>query len=446
MGKRIEFLFLFLATFIERHKRHIGLGTIIGFFVTLFILQIYPLYNQIFGVKEERIGLIGQYTENTIPLIIKNQISLGLTSLTQSGEASPSLALSWNMEPDGLKYTFHLKPNYYWHDQTKFTSKDINYKLKNVTFTPLDENTITVTLKEDNQFSPLPVILSQPLFKNNLVGLGNYKVSRIKYNGDYISELTLHPLKSTLAPIKYRFYPNKDEAILAFKLGEINIIENLSDASEFKNWQNLKITEVNMFDRFVGIFLNLRDQNFKEKEIRQGVNYAVPRFDKFEKAYTPISPLSWAYSSKIRLYRYDPDIAKKILSKSPMSSSSSELTISTYSSLVDIAQTVADAWNKIGIKTKIKVEASIPADYEVFILTLAIPSDPDQYQYWQSTQDITNISHYSNLKIDKLLEDGRKTSDQEKRKKIYADFQRYLVDDSPVIFLYHPKQYIVERK
>jgi len=79
-------------------------------------------------------------------------------------------------------------------------------------------------------------------------------------------------------------------------------------------------------------------------------------------------------------------------------------------------------------------------------LTFQVPSDPDQYQFWQSTQEDTNITHYTNLKIDKLLEDGRKTLDKDTRKKIYADFQRYLVDDSPVIFLYFPKAYTVERK
>lgn len=397
------------------------------------------------NAKEERIGFIGQFDENNLPLSIKNQLSFGLTTLTPTGEASPSLALSWKMDPNGLTYTFYLKNNLYWHDGTKLTSKDIQYKLRNLSFTPLDDYTIKVLLKDD-PFSPLPVVLSQPLFKNKLIGLGNYKVTWIKYNNDYISELNLTPVKSNLSPIKYKFYPNKNDAILAFKIGEINTIENLTDVNEFKNWQNVKVTEVNLYDRFVGIFLNLRNSDFKEKEIRQGLNYAVPKFEKYEKAFTSISPLSWAYSSKIRLYRYDPEVAKKILSKSPLASSSSELTISTYSSLVDIAQTVADAWNKIGIKTKVKVESSIPPEYEVFILTLAIPPDPDQYQYWQSTQDQTNITHYSNLKIDKLLEDGRKSSDLDTRKKIYADFQRYLVDDSPVIFLYHPKQYIIERK
>ena len=69
-----------------------------------------------------------------------------------------------------------------------------------------------------------------------------------------------------------------------------------------------------------------------------------------------------------------------------------------------------------------------------------MPQDPDQYVLWHSDQR-NNITHYKNLRIDKLLEDGRSISDIEKRKKIYADFQKYLTDDAPASFLYFPKEY-----
>ncbi|HLD24400.1 MAG TPA: hypothetical protein VJB96_00640, partial [Patescibacteria group bacterium] len=74
-----------------------------------------------------------------------------------------------------------------------------------------------------------------------------------------------------------------------------------------------------------------------------------------------------------------------------------------------------------------------------------VPSDPDQYPFWHSTQSQTNVTGYSNVKIDKLLEDGRSELDQEKRKLIYADFQRRLVEDAPAIFLYYAKLYSIKR-
>ncbi|KKQ55358.1 MAG: ABC-type dipeptide transport system, periplasmic component, partial [Candidatus Woesebacteria bacterium GW2011_GWC1_38_13] len=63
-----------------------------------------------------------------------------------------------------------------------------------------------------------------------------------------------------------------------------------------------------------------------------------------------------------------------------------------------------------------------------------------------STQSETNITKYKNLRIDKILEDGRVEQDKEKRKELYFDFQRFLIEDSPAIFLYHPVWYNIHRK
>ncbi|MGB9637438.1 MAG: peptide-binding protein, partial [Microgenomates group bacterium] len=68
----------------------------------------------------------------------------------------------------------------------------------------------------------------------------------------------------------------------------------------------------------------------------------------------------------------------------------------------------------------------------------------DQYSFWHSTQS-NNLSGFKNFRIDKLLEDGRKTLAEEERKNIYFDFQRFLVEESPVVFLIHPTVYCVSR-
>jgi peptide/nickel transport system substrate-binding protein len=38
---------------------------------------------------------------------------------------------------------------------------------------------------------------------------------------------------------------------------------------------------------------------------------------------------------------------------------------------------------------------------------------------------------YSNLEVDRLLEQGRTTSDREERKKIYGQYQKILSEDQP---------------
>lgn len=443
MKKKLQFLWVFLITFTNRHKKFIALGSLAGFFSTLLFLQAYPLYTKLADIKSKKIGVIGRFTENTLPLNIRNEISVGLTSLLPSGEATGSLALFWELDKSEKTYTFHLRSNILWHDGKHFASKDINYKIKGATVSFPDENTWKITIPD--AYAPLPTILSTPLIRPGLIGLGAYKISDIQYSGDFISELDLKSLVPDLSDLTYKFYSNADDAVLAFKLGEVNTLLNMPDIADLTTWKKIKVAQTTMFDNYVGIFFNLNNQLFKEKEIRQALTYAIPSFDNYAKAYTPISPLSWAYSAKVRLYRYDPETAAKILEKSDLSTSSGELTVTTFASFIKLGQSIVDAWNKVGVRAKVRIVNAIPPDYQILLLAQPIPPDPDQYQFWQSTQNDTNLTHYNNLKIDKLLEDGRKTTDRDKRIKIYADFQRYLVDDAPVIFLYYPKVYTVER-
>lgn len=424
------------------------MGIIFGFIATLFILQTHPIYNRLSSLRNKRIGMVGRFRESSLPLSIQNQLSLGLTSIMPSGEATSSLAFKWTVDPSEKIYVFYLRPDVYWHDGKKFTAKDINkdikYKIKDADIIPIDDTTLKITLKEP--FSPLPTILTNPIIRQDLIGVGQYKLSAIHYLGDLISDISLKSIIPDFPSKTYKFYPTLSEAVLAFKLGEIDVLQNIPDTLDLETWPKVKATQSNVYDNYVGLFFNLKDSIFKEKEIRQALIYAIPDIPNFTKTYTPISPLSWAYSQKVRLYRFDPETSAKMLVKSPLASSSSEITITTFSSFVKLAQSIVDAWQKVGVQAKIRIVNSLPSDYQMLLLAQNIPADPDQYPYWQSTQNIANFSHYDNKKIDKLLEDGRKTLDQEKRKKIYADFQRYLVDDAPVIFLYYPKVYTVERK
>jgi len=86
----------------------------------------------------------------------------------------------------------------------------------------------------------------------------------------------------------------------------------------------------------------------------------------------------------------------------------------------------------------------IGEDFDVLLAVQEIPRDPDQYHLWHSTQP-GNITNFWNPRIDKLLEDGRRISSLEERKKIYFDFQRFLVEEAPVVFLYYPTSYEISR-
>lgn len=434
--------FWFIRGYIDKHRRLLFSGFIAGFLIFLLSIKLYPFLITPLKYKTRKIAVVGAYTPTTLPSYIQNLISVGLTSLSQSGEATSSIALDWEIKDEGKTYIFNLRNGLLWHDGTKFKASDINYNLKDVTFTPITDNLLKITLKEP--FSPLPTILSRPIFKRGLIGLGPYRVQKLKLKGDKFSSISLEPLVENLPFIEFKFYPNEEAALTAFKLGEVSVLERISQASEFSSWPNVIITQQTYYNFNVILFYNTRLPFLQKKAVRQALAYAIPSLSE-ETSLGPLNPKSWAYNSVVKNFTQNLQLAESLLDKEGLATTSSELTLSTFSSFLPIAQKIASSWQSLGIKTNIKVENSLPADFDVLLVSQEIPADPDQYHLWHSTQ-ATNITGFSSPKIDKLLEDGRRTSDKGKRLKIYQDFQRYLVEEAPAVFLYHPKLYTVERK
>lgn len=416
----------------------------LSFLLTLLLFQVIPFLALYFGVNRKKVGIVGNFSSQNLPLFIQNQLSMGLTKLSMDGNAVSAAASSWDIAPDNTTYTVHLKKDLKWHDGTSFTAQNVSIRLGGIDVSIVDNSTVRIRLKET--YAPLPVLLSQPLFKDAFIGLGSYKLVRLVQSEDVISELDIQSLDGSYPDISYKFYPTFEDAILAFKLGEIDILKDIPKIGEIKSWKNVNISESVQYDRIMTVFINLKNEKFKDKEIRQALAYAIPKNEDEERSLTPISPLSWAYSKKIRLYTFDPETAKSILSKSSLRNSEDPVILSTLPQYIQKAEFIARSWENVGVKVRVKVETGIPPDFQMFLGNLPIPPDPDQYQYWQSTQENTNITGYNNPKIDKLLEDGRKTLNQESRKLIYASFQLYIVDDLPAIFLYFPKVYTIERK
>lgn len=361
-----------------------------------------------------------------------------MTAIAADGSAIPALATNWEVDSEGRVYLFTIDTNATWHTGQSLSSSDINYNIRNVIFSPISADRIKVTLEEP--FSPLLTLFSKPIFQRGLKGVGDYKVSAVRLNGEFVNYLKLTPASDTNLPnLEYRFYRTEAAAILAYKLGNVDIIEDVSEVSELNNWKNTLLEPRVKDDRIVAIYFNLGNSLLSDKTVRQALGYAVPDLG-VPRLQSPISVTSWAYSDRVRSYTFDIDRAKRLLGETP-----GTINITTFSQYLETAQKIAASWSQLGFNVDVKVENSLPADYQVLVSAQDTPPDPDQYPFWHQTQQQTNVTGYANVKIDKLLEDGRREIDPEKRKAIYADFQRYLTEDAPAIFLYHPILFTVRR-
>jgi peptide/nickel transport system substrate-binding protein len=196
----------------------------------------------------------------------------------------------------------------------------------------------------------------------------------------------------------------------------------------------------------ITLFYNTQDKNLSDKQLRDALSYALPnQFKDGERAYSPIPPTQWAFNPNIQRLQ-DTTHAKLLLDAALGKDTSNfpSIIISTQSRYLQTAKDIQAAWKQIGINSKIDVVDGLPSVFQVYLGNFNVPKDPDQYTLWHSYQE-NNISGYKSLRIDKLLEDGRKTMDENERIKIYSDFQKYLQDDQPASFLYFPYSYTVTR-
>lgn len=427
----LRYILRLIQAFFKRFKAIILIGIIVGVFVFLILSLLLPSLNSV----NERVGLVGRYTTDNIPEDITNKLSNGLTKIDENGNAVPALAKSWESSDGGKTWVFNLDQGKKWQDNKKVVANDINYEFSDATIEIIDSNTIKFKL--NSQFTAFPVIVSKPLFKKGLIGTGDWKVKNVSLSGGYLQRLVISDKNGN--KINYKFYPSEDRLRLAFKLGEIDIIEKLQDPAPFDTWKIVKLEKVTGYNNFVGIFFNTEDESLKEKPIRQSLTYAIDKANlPGERALGPISPYSWAYNPQVKTYSKDTEKAKD--------AKDFKITLSTLPNLLKVAEQIKKDWEAVGVVCDIQVVTDIPDNYQAFLATVDIPKDPDQYSLWHSTQSATNISKFKNPRIDKLLEDGRTELDQETRKKIYLDFQRFLVEDVPAIFLYHPTFYTVVRK
>lgn len=425
------------------------LGLVVFFILRFGVNYFIPL---IPFTQQEALGLTGSYTVDSLPSSILTKVSRGLTYVSANDTPKPDLAASWEIKNNGKTYVFHLRKNITFTDGTKFTSDQINYNFLNVSEERPDPYTIVFNLK--SSYSPFLVTVSRPIFKSGFIGIGDYRVQSVNLNGNFVQSLSLVSVKGKSKEILYQFYPTEESLKTAFALGEVdNIIgvKNLGiDDKSLSSFKNALISKQTNYSDLVTLFYNTQDKTLSDKRLREALSYAIPdNFSNGKRNYGPFSPNSWVAEDGLAAYQQDFEHVKLLLSESDSSTKGAALSLELKAlrKYKDLASQIKSIWEKEGIKTDIKIVDSFPSDFQIFLGEFNITNDPDQYTLWHSSQiNQNNISNYKNLRIDKLLEDGRQTVDIDQRKKIYADFQKYLLDDAPATFLYFPYEYDITRK
>ena len=447
--KKFRFYWWFLTAFIKKNAKFIVSSFVIGFIIIFFFLSIYPSISSYLFRKKDKIGLVGRVKLNSLPKTIVSQISSPLVTVTPQGEIIPFFVNSWEILPDKKTFRFHVKSGVKWSDGKEFQAKDIKLEFAEGVKTHIIDD-LTIEFKLDQPLEVFPVYLTQPLTRNNIQGVGGpYKIQGYTRKRGYISSINLFPNKEDLPYRVYKFYNSQDELTLAYKSGEINQFETTDRdiVNSFASWRNTKIERSVDYNRIMTLFFNMQSEFLKERDARKVMAYAIKSFDDYGvPAVGPIPPTSWAHVNDIKQYGYNLNKAKEAADKVLGATEEAKLKLYTFIDYAPVAEAIKEDLKHVHYNVSLKLLSYIPDEFDMFLTIWDVPQDPDQYFFWHSKQQQTNITKYNNAKIDQLLESGREIVNVQQRKKIYRDFQKIIVDDLPAYFMYYPYVYTIKRK
>lgn len=310
--------------------------------------------------------------------------------------------------------------------------------------------------------SKLPVdnLANNAYWRTPSVGIGPYIFT--KWVNDNEIEFSANPYyrsKLGLAHV-YAEFLSSDAALAQLKTGQLDYAQvAVSDMGTAKAMSNVNLVTT-PGTSVMALHTAIDNGKLADQRVRQAIMYAINRkgiVDQVLKGQGQVINTlefgpSWAVPSGLNTYPYDPAKAKQLL-KSAGWKSSTEVDINVVPGQKDrdsMVTIVAAELQAVGINAKVK-------QYTPATLTTAIQGRkfdllPSQYGVFnvdpvmmdarlmcdQKSPNGINISDYCNPALDKLLNQGIATTDQSQRQAIYAQAQKIVNQDVPIMVLYAP--------
>ncbi len=412
-----------------------------------------------------------------------------LTNYDNNMQLIPVLAESWEQSADGLTWTFHLRQGVKFSNGDDFTSADVLWNFQRIfdpesgsndasncggdgaTFATPDDYTFTVTTVEPNAILPVNVagasscgIISPKSLNADgqvvvPIGTGPFIIQGV--TGTTNMTLVKNPYYwqeglPYLDEVDISVIPEDSSREAALLGGEVDWIMSPAPQSydALKSNPDIVVGEASQL-AYDYIGLNLNREPFSHVEVRQAIAYAIDRqqicdagnFGLCTPIQGPTAPGS-AWYFPYAPYDRNLDKAKQLLSDAGYADGFDMeiMATSTYEELVRQAQVVQQNLADVGINVTITtpefaewLDREGSGDFNSFNLSWIALTDANDYFYAQHrTGEIFNFTGYSNPDFDKLVDEGRQTSDFQARYDIYQQANKILVDDAPYVYFYSP--------
>ena len=446
------------------------------------------------AIASDLIGIDPQGASAGIDRSIYTSIYNGLVSVDDKLNIVPDLAVKWDT-PDPKTYVFTLRPGVKFHDGTPCDAdavkKNFDWMLDPAnaspraseladlsTVTVQDPTTVTFVLKD--VFSPFLSIITDRAgyivsptarakygkdYTRNPVGTGPFQfVEWLK--DDHITfkrfDGYFEPGIPYLDQIIYKPITDSTVALTDLKTNTIDFLNTVDP----KDAQDIKSTKGLLFLQgpgvgYTGLWLNLATGPLANQSLRSALSYAVDRDALLAVAYFgigqvaggPIPPSSWAYDPSYPTVKRDVTKAKAALAAGGKPSGfQMVMKVDTSPLGKKITELIQEQVKEVGIDVQIQtlefgalLQAGSKGDFDAMSLGWSGRIDPDgNIQPIFGSDGAFNYGKYKSATIDDLIKQGRQTTGNAARAKIYQQLQKQINDDVAYIFTYFaPTTYAV---
>lgn len=407
---------------------------------------------------------------------ILNQLAETLVRLNDDGTMEPHLATEWEISPDGMEYVFTIRDDVHFHpgkfqDGRLMTAEDVAWNLNRCidNYTgymnmlekaeAVDETHVKCTLVAPSSLfllnlrqnlcaivPPEEVEGQGDAFNQNVIATGPFMLE--SHDPDVGTTMVANPNywggKPNVDKVVIKVIPDLNQRLYALQNGEIDYAGNISGEAI----KTLEETDgCNVYKKYVPFFttigMNTRNEILKDERVREAIIMATDYDTLFKGTYlyeeavptrVMIPKESWAYSEKLEDYipSYDPEKAKELLADAGYPDGFHIKVSMGQGANLERAMTLFQQMMKENLNIDVefeyleaaaKIEKMMNGTCEMWAGNQYYEMDPANFYglSFATSQLESNYNawKFSDPKVDELIEEAGKLTDQDERLKLY---------------------------
>ncbi|MDR2082571.1 MAG: ABC transporter substrate-binding protein [Candidatus Ancillula trichonymphae] len=414
--------------------------------------------------------------------VLLDNIYEGLVTTNEEGKIVPALAEKWTVSSDGLKYTFHLKPNLHFSDERAVDAHDVVDSVLDVKNNKLNGYAALEKLQkaEASDASTVVFELSSPNpefmwtlagragivvdktknidYKTTAFGTGPFLLEswdgstnlKLKRNGNYWGK------KPGVEEVNIVYITDKNAAVNALESGTIQalfpIVQKLSTKFENNSKYTIKVAEGT--DKFELAFNNANGP-LTDVRIRKAIRLAIDHKEFIANRSGvdsalggPITKFEPGYEDLTSVYPHDETKARELLAEAGYSTDKPLKLTLKYATTVygsELGELLTSQLKKIGIQLEVTSQ-DFPTwlddvykkhNYE---LTIVDQNDPRAFFHFANPNYYYG---YNSAEVQELYKEAESALTEEKEAELLKKAARVVSEDAVADWLFNYRTTVI---